>query len=544
MHWKVLSFACAAVLAAAGDEPKRLRRRRMSPTWSERQRHMWERCDKLDRENTGCNLTERMQCDSRLSDGPNDATTQIRLRNLPASTAEEPVHVQWWAARESPSEYDPLEGPWGSSIYRSVLDAYPKYWEPDFNGGNVLVGLDGEATIRVRAPATYQVYCWLLYPHIHLRVCRGSSFFRNFTDSLLITGDGIVVLSTSQELEVVNATAYVPPATTTRAPTTTLPVVTTSTPLYNDSIAVQAGAIDLRIQDAKSALDTDALEFSPVYQCFLLGHFFDQFSSDCAEECPPGSEVSHGQCVRASLEVPSESFRVSWHLEADCGSKSCWTSKKNQTLHFIRLEVADHLDIPFQEVVNVRLGFTALLAEGRRLSQTHSGRLEVTVLSGRIDAHEGRSFLEDDFFVGTEDVSELLGVEVSSCVVAGTVEETTEGSSEESSEMGQGTDPYGPAYEDLDTSPGGTWLSTSPGDNLPPMVVVGVAGALLLVLGISAGWVYYRKKRDRHQQTQQAQLWATPVQDLKITKVGSGQFPLEYGPLDKPPQSIRGGWVQ
>eukprot|EP00419_Tripos_fusus_P071542 CAMPEP_0172876880 /NCGR_PEP_ID=MMETSP1075-20121228/105492_1 /TAXON_ID=2916 /ORGANISM="Ceratium fusus, Strain PA161109" /LENGTH=62 /DNA_ID=CAMNT_0013728315 /DNA_START=1 /DNA_END=186 /DNA_ORIENTATION=+ len=52
------------------------------------------------------------------------------------------------------------------------------------------------------------------------------------------------------------------------------------------------------IDAAKDALSLNALEFSPVYECFLENQFFDHFSSDCTERCPRNSEVAHGQCAR------------------------------------------------------------------------------------------------------------------------------------------------------------------------------------------------------------------------------------------------------
>ena len=59
-----------------------------------------------------------------------------------------------------------------------MTDAYPKYGDADFNGGNQLVGTDGKVTIRVQAPSTYFVTNWISVPHVHLRVCSNVAWWQ------------------------------------------------------------------------------------------------------------------------------------------------------------------------------------------------------------------------------------------------------------------------------------------------------------------------------------------------------------------------------
>ena len=41
----------------------------------------------------------------------------------------------------------------------------------------------------------------------------------------------------------------------------------------------------------------DALEFSPIYQCFMEEKLFDHFTAACTDECGNGAVVARGQCA-------------------------------------------------------------------------------------------------------------------------------------------------------------------------------------------------------------------------------------------------------
>jgi hypothetical protein len=235
-----------------------------------------------------------------FSQGPEDADIEIRLGNLPSpSTAGEEVHVQWWSPRRSPSE---------------------------FNGGNVRVSETGEVVIRVRKPATYQMHRWIAYPHIHFRLCANTSFIPNRRDEVYFTMDGPMIShSSTLRFEILacrtlpavgdegwikhvphggaSSATTIMAAATTRPTTTTMPTTTTVPETASTTMTATVELLDMRIRSAEDALDLDALEFSPVYHCFLAGLFFNQLSSDCAEECPPGSVVEYGQCVRKEIQT-------------------------------------------------------------------------------------------------------------------------------------------------------------------------------------------------------------------------------------------------
>ena len=68
--------------------------------------------------------------------------------------------------------------PAGCAVYGWMTDAYPKYGDADFNGGNQLVGTDGKVTIRVQAPSTYFVTNWISVPHVYLRVCSNVAWWQ------------------------------------------------------------------------------------------------------------------------------------------------------------------------------------------------------------------------------------------------------------------------------------------------------------------------------------------------------------------------------
>merc|ERR1712232_457073 len=77
--------------------------------------------------------------------------------------------------------------------------------------------------------------------------------------------------------------------------------------------------------------DWDALEFSPVFQCLEDSKLYNQFSSDCVDACPAGSEQKRGQCVRPEKYKWSH-FRSTWSMAVDC-AEGCWESKKGVSIH-------------------------------------------------------------------------------------------------------------------------------------------------------------------------------------------------------------------
>jgi len=516
------------------------------------------------------------RCNQRLSAGPADADLEIRLGGLRASTAQEDVHLQWWSPRKSATLYNPEVSPIDCSVHSSVLTAYPRFDDAEFNGGNVRVSESGEAVIRVRAPSSYFAWRWVATPHIHLRLCTGARSIHQPSAAVMLRGQSpwisqghgsnVRILSFGTyagrngpatagnpeprplaiitgcggcELESEEATTL--PATTTVAiiatpaptnttatlaataitatgtptsttatltATTTASITSTRTPgatavaqqsqqTATPEANITAAAMQsVHISVARDALDLEALEFSPVYGCLLEQKFFDHFASECAASCPPGSDMAHGQCVREETEDPQAELSVSWMLSVHCGDP-CWHSKQNVTLHNVRLSVAGHLDIPFQEV-EVSTGFA--LSSARRLTDAKTAQLTVTILSNRISASEGIELM-GSYAQDASAMSTLLALNVGSVRA---VAPAAEAALDEETVMGQGSDPYVPAYAAIEDVPGGG-VVTSAGvlSFLPTEAVIGIAIGIVVLAGLFGAWLLRRRRRQRHAQAEE-----------------------------------------
>mmetsp|Transcript_82553 Transcript_82553/g.230843 ORF Transcript_82553/g.230843 Transcript_82553/m.230843 type:complete len:601 (-) Transcript_82553:451-2253(-) len=418
---------------------------RRAQTWDSTAGAIWGSCgDNLtdDVDVTSCPLVDGATCWDHLSDGPPDAGIEVVLGNLPASTSEDPVHLQWWAGFKSEHEYQPLVSAHGAAIYNDMHIAYPKYWEPGFNGGNVRVNESGIAVVRFAAPSTYYVKPYLAWPHVHFRVCKGGAGAAFYYDSLVFAksvfmvsrsqGSPIVILSLSrydsdhgvQNYSIPESIGYLSIPSTSTATTLTISttsvssVVDFSSDAYSLTATTTAtisrpatGSLPEILMSAEmEALTLDALEFSPVYDCLVDGTVFDHFSGSCADACPGDAELQYGQCVLPEIEASSRvTLTASWHLEVHC-EELCGLGMENETLHNVRLGVASHLDIPFQEVT--RTALTWLDAESRRLSAgARNAVLSVQVETRRHDEVSGLGSLRT-FVAGSSDIGRLLGMSV------------------------------------------------------------------------------------------------------------------------------------
>mmetsp|Transcript_78829 Transcript_78829/g.218025 ORF Transcript_78829/g.218025 Transcript_78829/m.218025 type:complete len:545 (+) Transcript_78829:66-1700(+) len=510
-----LALLALTLLPLTGAHPDSLRSSSRRLVFSSDLMHIWGACDRMDRYMSRCDMPGNTTCSDRLSDGPDDADVEIRLGNLTPSRPGSAVHLQWWAPRRSPTTYDPLKGPVNCSVYSDLRKAYPKYHEGSFNGGNVRVSEAGEAVIRVRAPATYYVWQYIAVPHVHLRLCHGEASVQNIENSVIFDLNETWVArgKSAEHIEILSAQPYVQRSggESTVAPkpeavivgvlrgergTTTLAPEAVTTTTLDEAAEHRAVLID----SAKEALDLDALEFSPVYLCLMEEQFFDHFSSNCAESCPEGSAVSHGQCVREETADEPAELETMWKLEIAC-SEPCWHDKKHVSLHKLRLSLAGHLDIPFQEV-EVTMGFAD--STDRRLLDTRVAYLTASVSSDRMSADEGgsllRSFVTDEAFL-----AQLLGLQVRSAVV---MPEATAESVEDATTMGQGSDPYDPAYAALETpAPSPSRVETPVGEALgmlPPAAIGGIAAGLVVLAAGIGGAIFWRRRRQRRAQASAA----------------------------------------
>jgi len=508
-----LIFLLSAVFALGEEEASvSLRSNRKLFTMSQRHGHIWGRCDRWDRILVGCHLKTESQCSNRLSTGPANADVEIRLGGLPPSTANASVHLQWWSARKSQPDYKPLRNPMETTVYWNVLHAYPKYNDADFNGGNVQVDTNGIATIRIQAPATYRLYCWIPMPHIHLRICSGTRFVHAPSDTLYFGTRGPYLKGGCQRqspYQILSITDVSPAAVP-----ATLPA---PAPAPVDEPLVQQIATDspnkngtklvgLQIKAALAQLDLDALEFSPVYQCFMEGKLFDQFASDCADTCSAGRAIQHGQCVRAVTGVDVSISHI-WEFKALCGEK-CWSEKKRITLHHIRLAVADYLNITFQEVKTVRLGLDR--AFSRRLSggmEQRSVFLKIDIQSSRIENSHAEDF-KRNFVTTTDTASELVDLRVLQLVSTQSNTVTTN-----NLEVTADTDPYTPAYNELEPK-GTTTVPSSPTELLPTGAIIGIAIGVLVIGAALSTFMWMRRRKA------QAQAATAKGKEVEANKIG------------------------
>lgn len=258
------------------------------------------------------------------------------------------------------------------------------------------------------------------------------------------------------------------------------------------------------------ALTLDALEFSPVYDCLVDGTVFDHFSGSCADTCPDDAELQHGQCVLPETQSgPHVTLAASWHLEVHC-EELCGAGMESETLHNVRLGVAGHLDIPFQEVT--RAALTWLDAEARRLSPGAKGAvLSVQVETRRHDEINGLDSLQT-FVASPSHIGRILGMKVEKADLL--PEGATIGGGPTWT-ITDGSDPYVAAYNAL-LGEQGTEASAA-GSLLATEAVVGLV-ASIVACGFACGgvlWVLRRRSRSESSAEDAPEVTGTAVSKEK-----------------------------
>jgi hypothetical protein len=274
--------------------------------------------------------------------------------------------------------------------------------------------------------------------------------------------------------------------------TTTAEVVatkTTTTQASGTSTTAVQSLKSVVMEEAMSQLKLDALEFSPIYQCLVDELVFNHFSGQCSDQCPQSADLHKGQCVLPADEPQKASFTASWHLEVKCADL-CGANMENETLHNIRLSVAGHLDIPFQEVEHT--AFAWLAADSRRLSDSRVLFFTIRVNTQRHGKEAGLDLLTT-FFNDLHQSSQLLGMPI---IKVGAVLENPTPS--DLTELTEETDPFAVSYEVLlQDSP--TPSSDKSTESNSILVAFAVAGTVVFgcLIGVLAWMLRQRLRRQR-----------------------------------------------
>jgi hypothetical protein len=136
-----------------------------------------------------------------------------------------------------------------------------------------------------------------------------------------------------------------------------------------------------------------------------------------------------------------QSFAAMWDLHV-CGcDERCWADKKNMTVHRLRLEIAEHMDIPLHEVQELDISFMT----GSRPGEASVARMHIRITSPRHSLETGTSMLRSLFY-NMERSSEVLAM-----LVLGSREISTQQLGFLHKRIKQNTeDVYLPYYQELD----------------------------------------------------------------------------------------------
>lgn len=287
----------------------------------------------------------------------------------------------------------------------------------------------------------------------------------------------------------------------------------------------------------------DAIEFSPVYNCLADTKLFDQFSSKCSAECPSDADLVHAQCVRKPVGGSLLAWQVlaaSWHFNLDCNAK-CWSDTVPVSHHMVRLALADHFDITFQEVETVQLH------KDPEKPLTHAV-LNVTIITNRLAPELGSSLLTT-FLTNSSMASDVLGL-----TVRDVVEVNGKGQGDVGKDQGEGnavvadsnvpgetSDQYSEYYaplekeaEDKARSRGrsNSIAGVEVPESVPVDVIIGVAATIMVLSVVVAVWLRRRRQQlmeiannDNTQVKKVEDPEVTKVEDAEVQKVEDPEKP-------------------
>lgn len=493
---------------------------------------MWGSCDRWDRDRSGCHLTSGHKCNAYLSSGPADATFELILADLPPSTNNKSVHLQWFAPYEAP-EFNPLTYRPVWRVYNSPKSAYPKFSDEEFNGGNVRVNETGHAVLRLKAPSTYHVCRNLIrYPHVHIRFCHGEDYVVDRAETVDFGFQGPVVRGCNgkrfkvQSFRNITDKAYKQHPLLDKTRTTTSKIVDTSKLATTTNMPTTSKFLNTGASEEKdghlvgnSSFDWDALEFSPVYQCLLERKVYDLTGEGCVDTCPATTELKHGQCVRKAVGIQVQ-LQAAWHLQVHCDD-ACWKAKTSRTRHILRLAAADHLDIPFQEVLNVVL--RPELTSSRRLAEKEmsAASLYLSINTTRIGASKGQELLEK-FIKNIDDASQILGLEVQGLTL---VKDTPVQDALDALKSGEAEDEFAQFYSEVEGEDT-VVLGSDTTEGLPLAAIVAIAGCVLVLGGLISAGLWFKRRQQLRQaiESNEATIKAMQVEMDGTAKLGKEEM--------------------
>lgn len=494
----VCLFSEAVAHSPQGSNGERMRGSRRLWDIAAREKHIWGRCDRWDAKVSGCELNSEYKCSDRISQGPEQYDMEIVLGNLTPSRPDHPVHLAWWAPQKSQTAWNPHDSLEGCAVYRDMNEAYPDFTDPNFNGGNLVVSETGRVTIRVQNPATYFVTHWISVPHIHLRLCSNDTFAHTTQDAIIFVRNGaeLVAGEAGSSLQIVSVKNYTwaeRPGTGNVSDTGIAGILVWRREGTTTTLA--PGQIQQLVEDTMDRMNLDALEFSPIYQCFENDQLYDHFTADCTTSCGGGAEVAHGQCVRPARFSESSVVGI-WQLMGTC-NEACWSQWKNVTLHDARLALADLLDVPFQEITRVSMTFHA--SAGRRLSTDKLATFQIMVTTKRLPKNDINTLMRT-FLTDSAVAADVMNFPVSEVTMTnmndrGEWSNVETGSGDRTDVIDDRTDPYQGAYDEKEPRNNWQTIGGIPTGDLPVGVIVGVAIAVIFA-GFGFGFfILYRRRR-------------------------------------------------
>jgi len=235
----------------------------------------------------------------------------------------------------------------------------------------------------------------------------------------------------------------------------------------------------------------------------------------------------HGQCVRQQVCDRGCKLRASWRLSLDCNHK-CWEDAAPVARHSLRLALADHFDVPFQEAHQVRLRKD----DGSPTTHAH---LHIVVNTRRLTTDLGNLLLAS-FLANASIASEILGL------VVHTVEHQVradDGESSSHSDQGanaslidaatasEDEDEYAQYYVPLEKNAelaqskasGEPSVAGVPVPSfIPTIAIVAVAGGIVVLLAALIGCLFLRRRRLLAQQSPNNTVEKTVEADVPAEK--------------------------